>query len=264
MNKKKRILIILSIALVLAIVWVLWGNLTVGLTEITLREDNLPESFHSYKIAHVSDLHNSHLWKQAIKQLQKAQPDLICITGDLVDSSRPNVDLALEFIAEAVEIALCLYVPGNHEHGLEDAEYARLVDGMTELGVRVLYEKYTILHRGDEEIFIAGLGWNVDKLNSLQDYDGYRVLLAHHPEYIDKYVEIGFDLVLSGHTHGGQFRLPFIGGLVAPGQGFFPDYDAGHYNFGRADLLISRGIGNSRFPLRLNNRPEVILITLKT
>ena len=264
MMKKKKLMIIISALVVLATAWVLWGNLTVGLTEVTIHEKNLPMAFHGYRIAHVSDLHNSHLWKQTIKQLKKARPDIICITGDLVDSTRTDIQVALNFAAEAVKIATCYYVPGNHESGLSDADYKRLVEGMKKVGVKILEERYTMLKSADEEIFMAGLGWNVNKLDSLQDYDGYRILLAHHPEYIDKYIETGFDLVLSGHTHGGQFRVPFLGGLIAPGQGILPQYDAGHFNLGRTDLYISRGIGNSRFPLRLNNRPEVILITLKT
>jgi predicted MPP superfamily phosphohydrolase len=262
--RKKRLVWLAVGVLVVAILWVLWGNLTVGLTQVTIHEDNLPMAFHGYRIAQVSDLHNSHLWKQTIKQLKKAQPDMICITGDLVDSRHPDINVALAFCAEAVKIAPCYYVPGNHENGIPDEDYELLVERMEQLGVKALHEKFSRIQEGDEEICLVGLAWSVDRLNSLQDYDGYRILLAHHPEYIDKYMEVGFDLVLSGHTHGGQFRVPFLGGLVAPGQGILPHYDAGHFQLGRTDLYISRGIGNSRLPLRLNNRPEVILITLKT
>jgi predicted MPP superfamily phosphohydrolase len=262
--KKKKLLIIISVLVVVATAWVLWGNLTVGLTKVTIQEESLPMAFHGLKIAHVSDLHNSHLWKQAIKQLQKAQPDIICITGDLVDSSRTNLDTALAFAAEAVKIAPCYYVPGNHESGLDPEVFADLKNGLLELGVKVLMAEYDIITRGDEQICIAGLGWNLSKLDSLQPYDGYRILLAHYPEYLEKYAQADVDLVLSGHAHGGQFRIPFLGGVLAPGQGFFPKYDAGHFVAEDTEMYISRGIGNSSFPLRLNNRPEVILITLKT
>jgi predicted MPP superfamily phosphohydrolase len=95
-------------------------------------------AFHGLKIAHVSDLHNSHLWKQAIKQLQKAQPDIICITGDIVDVSRTDVDVAFAFCAEAVKIAPCYYVTGNHELGLNSAVYEKLISGLKALGVSVL------------------------------------------------------------------------------------------------------------------------------
>lgn len=260
--KKNRIYVILAAVLLLGLVWLLWGNLTVGLTKVTVTEENLPMAFHGYRIAHVSDLHNSHLWKQTLKQLQKAKPDIICITGDLVDSNRTDVDVALSFAAEAVKIAPCYYVPGNHEGRLEDAVYARLTEGMSALGVTVLQDREVVLTRGDQQIGLAGLGWTPGKVSEISQFAGYRVLLAHHPEHIELYKSAGFDLVLSGHVHGGQFRLPFVGGLLAPGQGWFPYYDGGLYREGVTDLYISRGIGNSTFPLRLNNRPEVILIRL--
>ena len=261
--KNKRKYWILAAVLILGLAWVLWGNLTVGLTEVTIEEDNLPMAFHGYKIAHVSDLHNSHLWKQTISVLQEAKPDIICITGDIVDSNRTDVDTALAFAAEAVKIAPCYYVPGNHEASLDDAVYAQLTKGMEDLGVVILQDREVVLTRGDEQISIAGLGWVVSRAESISEFDGYRILLAHHPEHIETYKAAGYDLVLCGHVHGGQFRVPFIGGLLAPGQGWFPKYDAGLFDEGKTDLYISRGIGNSSFPLRLNNRPEVILITLK-
>ena len=94
--------------------------------------------------------------------------------------------------------------------------------------------------------------------------DRYTVLLSHRPELFDLYAKYGIDLIFTGHAHGGQFRLPFIGGLYAPNQGAFPEYDSGLYASGDTNMLVSRGIGNSLFPLRFNNRPEVILVELKT
>ena len=102
------------------------------------------------------------------------------------------------------------------------------------------------------------------KLKELHtDGDEFTILLSHRPELFDTYVDHDIDLVLSGHAHGGQFRLPFIGGLVAPNQGLFPEYDAGLYTEGSTNMLVSRGVGNSIFPFRINNRPEVILIELQ-
>ena len=92
--------------------------------------------------------------------------------------------------------------------------------------------------------------------------DGYTILLSHRPELFDLYVDTGMDLVFSGHAHGGQFRLPFLGGLVAPNQGFFPRYDAGRFTNENTTMIVSRGVGNSIFPIRFNNRPEIVLVTL--
>ena len=90
----------------------------------------------------------------------------------------------------------------------------------------------------------------------------FTILLAHRPEQFPSYVAHGIDLVLSGHAHGGQFRIPFVGGVVAPDQGLFPRYDAGLYEQGDTRMVVSRGLGNSTFPVRVNNRPEVVLVEL--
>ena len=260
--KKKRMLII-AVVLAVIMMWVIWGAATVGLTKVTVTEDNLPMAFNGFRIAHVSDLHNSALWKKAIRQIQRAKPDIICITGDIVDSKRTDVATSLAFAAEAVKIAPCYYAPGNHENRLNDAVYEDLKHGLEALGVVILQDSEVVLTRGDGQIAIAGLGWSKYLAGSISKFDGYRILLAHHPEYIGIYKNAGYDLVLSGHVHGGQFRVPFIGGLLAPGRGWFPAYDAGLFAEGKTDMYVSRGIGNSLVPLRLNNRPEVILITLK-
>ena len=98
--------------------------------------------------------------------------------------------------------------------------------------------------------------------NLQNESDGYMILLSHRPELFDLYVETEMDLVFSGHAHGGQFRLPFIGGLVAPNQGFFPKYDAGQFKEENTTMIVSRGVGNSIIPIRINNRPEIIVARL--
>ena len=105
---------------------------------------------------------------------------------------------------------------------------------------------------------------NFSLASSLQNEpDGYTVLLSHRPELFDLYVDIGVDLVFSGHAHGGQFRMPVIGGLVAPNQGLFPKYDAGLFAEENTKMIVSRGMGNSIIPFRINNPPEVVIVELK-
>jgi predicted MPP superfamily phosphohydrolase len=208
--------------------------------------------------------------------LRAAQPDIIAITGDLIDSRHTDVALALDFAAEAVKIAPCYYVTGNHESRLEE-EYAQLKAGLLAVGVVVLENDSVTLERDGETIRLLGVQdpafeadyWTLfpedvmDKnLAALSQGEGFRLLLSHRPEYMDMYARYSIDLVLSGHAHGGQFRLPWIGGLYAPGQGLFPEYDAGMFSVEGTQMIVSRGIGNSAFPLRFNNRPEVVLITL--
>ena len=261
MKKKHVFFLSIAILLLAGMIWLIWGNVSVGLTEYTIYEDNLPLAFHGYRIAHVSDLHNSWLWKQSIEQLQKAQPDIICIPGDLVDSRRTDVETAIAFAAEAVKIAPCYYIPGNHELRLSNDSLDTLIHGLEACGVVVLLDEAVVLQQGDDKITLHGRGR--EALENLSADKGYSILLSHYPEDFLAYAAGEYDLVLSGHAHGGQVRLPWIGGLFAPGQGILPEYDCGVYTDGRTDMVVSRGIGNSGFPIRFYNRPEVILLTLR-
>lgn len=281
-KKKKFIfLAVVAIVLVALVIWIAWGNTALELNTYTISSSKLPQSFDGYRIAHVSDLHNTEMGKDNEKLfsiLWDADPDMIAITGDLLDSRSTNVEIALNFIREAVKIAPCYYVTGNHEARVN--EYGELKSGMEAAGVTVLEDAQTEISLESEAITLIGVNdpsYQTDylfgdsetvmntKLEELHsEKDGFTILLSHRPELFNAYTDHGMDLVLSGHAHGGQFRLPFIGGLVAPNQGLFPEYDAGIYTEGNTNMLVSRGVGNSILPFRINNRPEVILIELQT
>ena len=280
-KKKKFIFLAVAAALLVALViWIAWGNTALELNTYTISSSKLPQSFDGYRIAHVSDLHNAEMGKDNEKLLtilRDADPDMIAITGDLIDSRSTNVEIALNFIREAVKIAPCYYVTGNHEARVN--EYDELKSGMESAGVIVPEDAQTEISLDGDTITLIGVNdpsYQTDylfgdsetvmntKLEELHTENGeFTVLLSHRPELFDTYADHGLDLVLSGHAHGGQFRLPFIGGLVAPNQGLFPEYDAGIYTEGNTNMLVSRGIGNSILPFRINNRPEVILIELQ-
>ena len=103
------------------------------------------------------------------------------------------------------------------------------------------------------------------KLKDLMEGEsGYTILLSHRPELFDSYAACNVDLVFSGHAHGGQFRLPLVGGLIAPNQGLFPKYDAGVFLTDNTHMVVSRGLGNSIIPLRFYNRPEIVIAELYT
>lgn len=281
-KKKSIILLTLSaIALLALIIWTAWGNTALELNTYTVSSNELPSAFDGYRIAHISDLHNSEMGEgneKLLAMLREAEPDIIAMTGDLIDSRRTNIDIALAFAEQAMEIAPCYYVPGNHEARISG--YVELRTGLENLGVVVLENGREILTASGETIAIYGMkdpsfpmellddsmATNVGNLlNSFwMEGDGFTILLSHRPELFETYVKRDADLVLTGHAHGGQFRLPFVGGLVAPNQGFFPRYDSGLYADGNTNMVVSRGIGNSLFPFRFNNRPEVILIELES
>ena len=281
--KKKRIIVFAVVATILLglIIWTAWGNTALELNHYTISSDRLPEAFDGYRIAHVSDLHNTEMGKdneKLLDMLQEADPDIIAITGDIIDSRNTDIDVALQFTKDAMEIAPCYYVTGNHEARV--SEYDELKEGMIELGVVVLEDGRIELEQSGETITLLGVkdpSFQTDYLfgdsetvmqSKLQEIvneeDSYTILLSHRPELFEVYTESKVDLVLSGHAHGGQFRLPFVGGLVAPNQGLFPKYDAGLYTEENTNMIVSKGIGNSILPFRFNNRPEVILIELQS
>ncbi len=275
MKSKKKIKIIIIAASVLAtvlLIWTLWGNTALTVSEIKVRSEDIPKGFDDFRIAHISDLHNANFGEnnsKLVSMLRDTEPDIIVITGDIVDSRSTDIDIAVDFAKQAVQIAPTYYVPGNHESRI--AEYNELKSGLENAGVTVLSNRSIRFQRNGDSVVLAGVNdpdfgedfdYNLRKVTG--ENEGYTILLSHKPEYFDDYVECKADLVFSGHAHGGQFRLPFIGGCVAPGQGFFPEYDSGIYTEGKTSMIVSRGIGNSIIPLRFNNRPEIVLAVLES
>lgn len=280
MTKKRAILLAVGIVLILLFVWAACDSAVLEVNTYTIVSDRLPDSFSGFRIAQVSDLHNAQMGdnnEDLLAMLREAAPDIIVITGDLISAYDVDLDVAIRFAEAAVEIAPCYYVPGNHEGSV--FEYKDLQTGLKSAGVVLLENRRVELRRNGETITLVGVfdpSFYMDYpmidvpatmshvLKDLVGGDAYTILLSHRPELIDVYAEHGIDLVLSGHTHGGQLRLPYIGGVVAPNQGFFPEYDAGLYTRGNTSMLISRGIGTSRIPIRINNRPEILLVELQT
>ena len=278
----KRIILLTVGALMLfaLIAWTAWSNTAVELNTYQIYSPKLPNAFDGYRIAHISDLHNTEIGEDnqiLLTMLRDAQPNIIVITGDLIDSRSIDIELALAFAEEAAKIAPCYYVTGNHESRI--ADYETLKAGLIQRRVVVLEDESLNIVYAGEEITLMGVNdpsfQNDDAVSDsasmtnklaqiTRQRDSYTVLLSHRPDLFDVYAESHVDLVLSGHAHGGQFRLPFVGGLIAPNQGLFPEYDAGLYTSQETCMIVSRGIGNSLFPFRFNNPPEVILIELKT
>ena len=277
-NWKIILPIIVAIILVL-VVWIRWGNTALEINEYKIVSNSVPQNFDGFRIAQVSDLHNAEFGEgnsKLLELLSRTDPDIIVLTGDLIDSRNTDIEIALAFAREAMKIAPVYFVSGNHEARV--IEYEDLKMGLSEAGVNVLENQIVEITREGESITLMG----IDDPSFQENYlfgdsegvakqaietllrvsDGYTVLLSHRPELFELYVETGMDLVFSGHAHGGQFRLPFIGGLVAPNQGFFPKYDAGLFSEENTTIIVSRGVGNSIVPLRFNNRPEIIVVML--
>ncbi len=266
----KRI-VLWGAVLVIFALFCLWQNswLTVSYHSFTHRD--IPESFDSCRIVQISDLHNAnfgHGNSRLLMKIEALDPDYIVITGDIVDSNHTDIDTAVAFVEDACALAPVYYVTGNHEVLLHSEEQTRLYDGIRNAGAVMLEDEAVTLTAEEESITLMGLcdeglgGGNLRQLAGTLDSSQFQLLLAHEPQYFADYSEAGVDLVLSGHAHGGQFRLPFIGGLYAPDQGIFPAYTEGMHELDGTSMIISRGLGNSVFPLRLFNFPEIICIEL--
>ena len=254
-------------------------------TSFKIFDRRIPTGFNGCRILQISDLHNrlfGNRQRDLIMAAQRAEPDFIFITGDLIDRNKTDVKAALDFMKAACRMAPVYYVTGNHE--FQAGEPGRmLMEKLEKLGVFVLRGQEAFLQRGEDRILVIGIDdpyampvkycrkadrpcaedylRRLKKLAS-EKKDAFTILLAHRPEFFSFYVKTGMNLVFSGHAHGGQFRFPVTGGLLAPHQGFFPRYAEGMIDREDTKMIVSRGLGNSLFPFRVNNRPELILVTL--
>jgi predicted MPP superfamily phosphohydrolase len=271
----KRISVfIILIIFALIMVWVIWGNKALEVNRYTIVSQRLAKEFDGFTVAHLSDLHNEEI-KGVIPALKEADPDIIVITGDIIDGK--DMDITLPFTQEVAKIAPCYYVTGNHESRVPQGVYAHLEEGLTEAGITVLHDENFPIEKDGKTISLIGIDdpsfrsyvgtknpINQSLITALKEENTFTILLSHRPELFDVYVESDVDLVLSGHAHGGQVRIPFIGGIVAPNQGLFPQYDAGLFAENNTHMIVSRGIGNGTVVPRVNNRPEVIFIELQS
>lgn len=276
-KKIKIAVTVILLLLITASVYLYWGNTSITVSKYTLSPENLPDGFNGYKIVQISDLHNKDFGRTLIEKIQALNPDIIVVTGDIIDSYHTDTAVSAEFAKAACEIAPVFYVTGNHESRIE--EYESFKAEIEDSGVNILDGKTVFLSKNSDEISLAGvddpmffgsavLGEQLigfrKELSALSEEKSEKtsILLSHKPEYFRVYAELGFDVVFSGHAHGGQIRLPFVGGIYSPGQGFFPEYTEGIYTEGKTNMIVSRGLGNSLFPFRVFNNPEIIVCEL--
>lgn len=266
----KKILILILIIIIL-IPFCLYQNKHLVITTYTYESEKLGADLDGYRIVQISDLHNAEFGKENKKLLEtirSCSPDIIVITGDLVDSNHTNVERAVAFVKEAVKIAPVYYVTGNHEYWLEPSENEQMMQGILAAGACDLDDEAVCIEKGDSSFMLAGLDdqhLSDETLKNLlqEQKNELSIVLAHEPQYLQNYANAGADLVLTGHAHGGQIRLPFVGGIVAPDQGFLPEYTSGKYNRADTEMIVSRGLGNSIIPVRLFNYPEVVCVELR-
>ncbi len=281
LSKKQKITaVLLTLVFLIPIsLYCTYQNNMLTVTEYEIADERLPESFDGFTVVQISDFHNPRsdfLKESVLEEAKRLSPDIIVLTGDFIDSRRPKPEISLEFAEELVKIAPVYFAPGNHEARIPEI-YDPFESELRRLGVRVLRNSSAKISIGGEEINIIGIDdatfyGKEDKYISIAnaidevvyDEELFTITLSHRPEVFSVYVEKEQDLVFSGHLHGGQFVIPYLGGLYMPTEGFFPEYWSGVHTENNTTMVVSRGIGNSAFPIRINNRPELIHVTLKT
>jgi predicted MPP superfamily phosphohydrolase len=235
-------------------------NRRIQVTEETIELTNVRNPF---RIVQVSDLHNVSFGKnqeRLITKIKKCKPDYILVTGDLFNRKRRNAcKNSFAFVREATKLCPVFFAEGNHECALKETG-ERYIDAIREMGVIVLRDEFIDL----AAFRLIGLRQYAapETLSAMLSKDDLNIVMAHRPELFPIYAGTGADVILSGHAHGGQFRIRHCG-LYAPEQGLFPRYSEGLYQIGRSRLFVSRGLGNTVPVPRVFNTPELCLVSFK-
>ena len=271
-NKKLGFVIV---GMLVCIAYCFAQNNWIEIDYLKIELNNLPLELSGLKIAHVSDVHlpkNASTLEKLIEKVNRQNPDIIVITGDIIDRSTDITTSELARLAKGLSrITTTFTVTGNHE--FDNGHVGEWKRVSTRNGVIVLDNKIYIYEKNGESVAFIGLqdGYeycpgNFKDIHLTENMP--RILLAHRPELFETYSShsnsINPHLVFSGHAHGGQFRIPFTGqGIIAPDQGFFPKYTSGIYFSNSVYMVVSRGLGNSIIPIRINNRPHLPTVELR-
>ncbi len=259
-TKKKKFTVtvpLFAVLLVICSIYLLYQNYHIVVTEYEYKADT------EMKIVQISDLHNQLFGikqKTLLNKIKDCEPDIIVVTGDAVDRNHTCYQFTKEFFKGAVEIAPVYYVTGNHEVWLDQGEFAGFLSEIESYGVHFMDGKTETF----DDIIIAGAANN----SNVTDYgwendERLKILLSHEPERHEQYESTGADIVFTGHIHGGQIIIPGKGGLLSPDFEFFPKLYEGEHQVGNMTMYISRGMGNSLLPVRINDYPEIVVLNIR-
>ncbi len=284
-NKKMRRRALLWLVVIVAVLsagwfWFQWQCWGVETTVTQVELSGLPDGFDGWRIAHLSDIHGHEFGEgneDLIGMVAEQKPDLIVLTGDIIDQES-QLTMIPALAKGLSKLAPTYYITGNHEWSLGTGTVKILKALLEDCGVIVLSNQYEVLERNGDSLALAG----IDDPNGYADQKTpeelyaeiaseqpglFTILLAHRNDRFDRYAAVGYDLVLSGHGHGGIIRLPFTDGLLGTSRDFFPTWTAGVYTLGDSTLFVSRGLGNNTVPVsgfRLFNRPDLAILELKS
>lgn len=273
--RRRKTAVLLVLTALLAAGFLLWGNCSLQTTETALVSPALPPAFDGLRIVELADLHGRVFGRGSSRLLaavRRAEPDLICIDGDLFDE---HTDLAMlpPLLHGLCAIAPVYYVTGNHEWRVPGLR--GILAQMRACGVTVLQDDWRVLRRGEDALIVAGTddpcgpaerktpAELIADIRAEAGEAAFLLLLTHRNDQLPQWSALGVQAVLAGHCHGGVVRLPFVGGLFGTDRRLFPAWDAGLYRQGETALYVSRGLGYTNVHFRLFNRPEVAVIVLR-
>lgn len=267
------------------ILYLLYQNHNVKITQYICANSSIGLNFDGYKIIQISDLHGDLPFDKLDRIeriLENEKPDMVVITGDIIDNLHLKYWGKIMGFLDFIEKYNVYYVTGNHEY-MHD-ECRNVILEIEKRKIKVLHGERVNITRAESIMFVYGIddpyvfyGENIpakyktphyefiQKLSKIKvEKNRFSILLTHRPEFFEYYVESGFNLVLAGHAHGGQWIIPGLGGVIAPDQGLLPKYVKGKYIKKDTTMIVSRGLGNSVVPLRIFNEPEIVEIILKS
>ncbi|MCC3867673.1 metallophosphoesterase [Terrisporobacter mayombei] len=256
-----------------------------------IENKKIPQGFNDYVIVQISDLHNKSFGKNNISLINKIDqinPQVVLITGDIIDGENKNFQVSLDLLINLTNKYKVYYITGNHEQKALVKRYKELYKDyfkkLHELSAIHLDNEKIQIKKGNSHINLYGVTipfkcykylFDKDKSPNLDENflqnslpminkNEYNILLAHTPFYFDDYEKWGADLILAGHVHGGIIRLPVVGGLLSPNRHFFPKYDLGRFDKNDSTMIVTKGLGGSKVLVRINCKPEIVKITLKS
>ena len=273
--RRRKTAVLLVLTALLAAGFLLWGNCSLQTTETALVSPALPPAFDGLRIVELADLHGRVFGRgsrRLLAAVRRAEPDLICIDGDLFDE---HTDLAMlpPLLRGLCAIAPVYYVTGNHEWRVPGLR--GILAQMRACGVTVLQDDWRVLRRGEDALIVAGTddpcgpaerktpAELIADIRAEAGEAAFFLLLTHRNDQLPQWSALGVQAVLAGHCHGGVVRLPFVGGLFGTDRRLFPAWDAGLYRQGETALYVSRGLGYTNVHFRLFNQPEVAVIVLR-
>lgn len=293
-NKFRITVPVLLVIEIILIIFCLFQNYHLVVTNYSYENDKITDSLDGYRIVQISDLHNQFFGfgqKRLLSQIEKCEPDIIAVTGDVIDTNHTNYELAMEFFKGAAKIAPVYYITGNHELWLDNERFSGFLSDIQNMGVHYIddtvvdmkdylligvgdstlrmgvdpdsFEYVEISDKGGENLLYPVGNNGTERDSSYRDDNRFKIMLAHEPSFHNVYQNCGMDLVFTGHYHGGQIIIPGKGGLISPDFEFFPELYEGMHEFGDTTMVISRGLGNSLAPVRINNYPEIVVVELK-